>query len=351
MISTETFGILPNGEEVSLYVIRREDGTSASFCNYGARVVSLCVPDRSGSIGDITWGYDSISGYLSHENCAGAVIGRYASRIENSIVALNGKSYNLTQNEYPHLLHGGKEGFQNKIWSAYVMEPESIMFSYVSQDGEEGFPGRLIVNVIYKFNGKELTIEYFAQSDKDTYCNMTNHAFFNLSGRGDSDIYDHRLKVCADNFCKNYPDIPMACGEILSVLGTPMDFTSFRAIGSQINSEHPQLHSERYGKGYNHTFVLNKRERNSMELAAALYEPSSGRRMDVYTTLPGLQLFSANRTSSHPGKNGVTYSCHGAICFETTFFANSSRCPWFPSPVLRKGAAFNHITMFHFSSE
>ena len=293
----------------------------------------------------MVWGYEDVSGYCRWEGNAGAVCGRVAARLEGGAFTLNGETWQLSRNEGQNTLHGGHHGFDTKLWSGSPAGEDSILFSYVSQNGEEGFPGTLVVNVICRFSeDNRLILDYRAVTDKDTLCSLTNHSYFNLAGHGAGSVLDQLVKIEADYYCTNGA-IPMADGGIAAVEGTPMDFRTFSPVGRALRSDFVQL---RQVGGFNHTYVLRKRERGALELAASMYDPGSGRKMEVYTTMPGLHFFSANKTTPRTGKCGATYDRQFGLCFETQFFSNSAKCTWFPSPVLRKENSYRQMTEFRF---
>ena len=344
-ITRQPFGFLPDGRKARLFIITHKSGASASFCDYGARLVGLTVPDRAGELADVVWGYEDVSGYCRWEGNAGAVCGRVAARLEGGAFTLNGETWQLSRNEGQNTLHGGHHGFDTKLWSGSPAGEDSILFSYVSQNGEEGFPGTLVVNVICRFSeDNRLILDYRAVTDKDTLCSLTNHSYFNLAGHGAGSVLDQLVKIEADYYCTNGA-IPMADGGIAAVEGTPMDFRTFSPVGRALRSDFVQL---RQVGGFNHTYVLRKRERGALELAASMYDPGSGRKMEVYTTMPGLHFFSANKTTPRTGKCGATYDRQFGLCFETQFFSNSAKCTWFPSPVLRKENSYRQVTEFRF---
>ena len=344
-ITRKPFGSLPDGRRAHLFTITHESGASASFCDYGARLVALTVPDRKGVLGDVVWGYEDVSDYCRWEGNAGAVCGRVAARLEGGAFTLNGKRWQLSRNEGENTLHGGFCGFDTKLWSGSPVGEDALLFSYVSQDGEEGFPGTLAVSLICRFSrDKRLILDYRAVTDKDTLCSLTNHSYFNLAGHGAGSALAQLVKIEADYYCTNGA-IPMADGAIAPVEGTPMDFRTFSPVGRAIHSDFAQL---RQDGGFNHTYVLRKRERGALELAASMYDSGSGRKMEVYTTMPGLHFFTANKTTPRTGKGGAVYDRQFGLCFETQFFPNSAKCTWFPSPVLRKENAYRQVTEFRF---
>lgn len=347
-VSARSFGNMPDGSESHLFTITNRSGAFVSLCDYGARIVSITVPDRDGVLGDIVWGYEDVSPYCALEGNAGAVCGRVAARIQDGAFTLDGVRYELSKNENGCItLHGGQHAFDTKLWGGSIFSSNGVVFTYISPDLEEGFPGTLAVNVMYTFtDDNRLIIEYRATSDRDTICSLTNHTYFNLAGHGSGSVLGQQVEINADYYLAN-GSVPMATGAILPVDGTPMDYRTLRCIGDDVDCDFDQI--SRY-RGYNHTYALNKSEAFSCEKAAVMYDPVSGRQMDIYTSMPGLHFFSANKTTPRIGKNGVLYNRRFGLCFETQFFPNAFKCPWFISPVLRKEHAYIQRTEFRFSA-
>ena len=344
-----TFGETDEGQTVDLYTLSNANGIRVRIITYGAIIVSLEVPDREGRLADVVLGFDTLDGYLERHPYFGCVVGRYANRIAGGRFTLCGNEYNLVKNHGRHHLHGGEKGFDRVIWEARetVSEDEAgIELSYLSVDGEEGYPGNLDVHVTYTLtNQNELKIDYEATTDKKTIVNLSQHTYFNLAGAGEGDILDHEMMINADQFTVIDEEV-MPTGEIRSVEGTSLDFTVPGAIGARIDDTEEQM---RFGKGYDHNFVL-KRNESSIGLAARVREPSSGRVMEVYTTEHGVQFYSGNfLDGTVVGKEGKAYQHRSAFCLETQHFPNSPNEPSFPSTVLEPGDTYRQTTVFKFS--
>jgi aldose 1-epimerase len=342
----ESFGQMPDGTPVDLYTLVNANGLKAKIINYGAVLVSLEVPDRKGNLADITLGYDKLDDYLNHGGLFGAVVGRYANRIGGAKFVLNGVEYKLAANNRPNHIHGGRKGFDKVIWRLEDLTGDgsqaAVKLSYVSQDGEEGYPGNLACSVTYTLTkDNELKISYEAETDKTTVINLTNHSYFNLAGQGSGDVLNHVLTLNADKYTV-FDDALIPTGEIRSVKGTPFDFTTPTRIGARIGE---------VGAGYDQNYVLNGGGR-SLALCARVYEPTSGRVMEVYTTEPGVQLYTGNwLNGSVTGKGGKVYGEHGGFCLETQHFPDSPNKPNFPSVVLNPGQKFTSETVFKFSTQ
>ena len=339
------FGSTSDGREVCLYELTNRSGASVTLCDYGARIVSVCVPDRDGRLDDVVLGYSDLGAYERNNGYFGAVVGRCANRLRNAAFRLNGRDYALPANNLGvNTLHGGFHGFDKKVWNAQCTE-SSVKFSCVSANGEEGFPGRVEASVAYTFTDEnELVLRYEAQSDSDTVVNLTNHAYFNLAGHAGEKATEQRLTIDAD-FYTPVNDCLQLTGEILSVAGTVFDFRTPRRIGLFIDDPHPQL---RIAGGYDHTFVMRKSERGAYERAAELYSPTTGRYMEVFTTQPGMQFYSGNNITARAGKNGAVYEKRQGVCLETHCFPDAMYNTHFPSPVLRAGERFCQTTGFRF---
>lgn len=347
------YGHLKNGTEIFLYTLENNKGMQMRVINYGGVIVALTAPDKYGNYEDVVLGYDSLSAYEEDQSFFGALIGRYANRIAKGRFVLDGKPYNLPQNNMGNHLHGGNGGFHKVVWK---IEPHSsaegarLVLSYESKDMEEGYPGNLKVTVNYILtDNNELKISYEAVTDKTTVVNIMHHGYFNLSGNFGKDILDHELRLNADKFLPvDSTLIPL--GELQDVAGLPFDFRTPHAIGSRINEKHGQL---QIGKGYDHCWVLNKTEEqrhDSLTLAAELYEPASARIMRVYTTEPGIQFYSGNwLDGSVTGKSNIVYNSRSAVCLETEHFPDSPNNNHFPSVVLTPGEVYRSQTVFAFS--
>jgi aldose 1-epimerase len=337
------FGRIPDGTPIELYTLTNASGLIAKIMTYGATVTALHVPDRNGKMEDIVLGFDDLRGYLGEHPHFGGIIGRVANRIAKGRFALDGKEYRLAINNGPNSLHGGVKGFDRVVWTGEPSKESGgvgVKLSYMSRDGEEGFPGNLSVEVTYTLtDGNELRIDYTARTDAPTPVNLTNHSYFNLAGSGD--ILGHELTLKAERFTP-VDDTLIPTGEIHSVKGTPLDFTRPAAIGSRLG----QIKGN--PGGYDINYVLNGGTR--LKLAARVYEPKSGRVMEVLTTEPGLQFYSGNfLDGSITGKRGAIYNKHAGFCLETQHFPDSVHHPNFPSVILRPGQTYWQSTIYKFS--
>lgn len=341
------FGETPSGEKVDLYTLSNRKGMEVAISTYGGVVVSLKVPDRTGAPGDVVLGFDDFKGYLLPPPYFGAIVGRYANRIANGKFTLDGVEYRLARNNGENSLHGGTRGFDKGVWTARRSDGHSLELAYLSRDGEEGYPGNLATTVTYTVTGdNELRIDYSATTDKDTVLNLTNHSYFNLAGQGEGDVLGHDVWIDADRFTpvdKN--QIPT--GELRGVEGTPLDFRHPHAIGERIDTDDPQL---KLGGGYDQNFVLN-RAGTSLQLAARVTEPKTGRVLEVSTTEPGLQFYTSNTLGPIAGKGGKVYGPRSAFCMETQHFPDSPNKPDFPSAVLKPGGHYMTTTVYRFSTD
>lgn len=344
------FGKTSEGMEVALFTLANSNGVEIEITNYGGIVVSLKVPDRRGKLADVVLGYDELASYEEDKWHFGATIGRCANRIAGGKFRLNGQEYTLACNNGPNHLHGGITGFEKVVWRASENsggEHDRLTLEYVSEDGEEGYPGKLVACVEFSLNdGNEFRIKYSATTEKDTVVNLTNHSYFNLCGADDGNILLHQLQLNANRFTPVDENL-IPTGVLLEVDPTPFDFTQPRAIGARINQDDPQL---KFGRGYDHNWVLN-RSKEGLLPAAKLSEPQSGRTMEVFTTEPGIQFYSGNfLDGSVRGKGGTVYKRHSGLCLETQHFPNSPNQPNFPSTVLRAGDWYESTTVFKFSN-
>lgn len=348
----KSFGKTPDGQPVDLYVLTSKGGAEASITNYGGAVVSLKMPDRSGKMADVVLGYDTADGYVNDKSFFGALVGRYGNRIGHAQFALDGKTYTLAKNNGENSLHGGIKGFNKAMWTAKIMpakDGQSLELSYLSKDGEEGFPGNLKVSVIYTLtDSNALRIAYSATTDKKTVVNLTNHSYFNLAGQGSGDILGHLLMIQADKFTPVDAGL-IPTGEFRDVAGTPFDFRKELAIGARIDQDEEQL---KLGGGYDHNFVLRRSNDPGESLAARVLEPASGRVLEVWTTEPGVQFYTGNFLDGKTiGKGGVTYPRRSAFCLETQHYPDSPNQPKFPSVVVNPGEHYHTITTYKFSVE
>ncbi|UYQ92537.1 galactose mutarotase [Chitinophaga horti] len=311
-----------------------------------AQVVSLLTPDKNGKKEDIVLGYSDLKGYLSsHEEYYGGVVGRYGNRIAKGKFKLDGKEYTLFLNNGANTLHGGKKGYNEVVWDMEQKDPKTVVFHYLSPDGEEGYPGALDITMTYELtDNNEFKVSYSATTDKATIVNLTHHSFFNLHGAGNGSINDHVLHINADNYTPvDSTLIPL--GKNVPVKGTPFDFTTPTAIGDRLEQQDEQL---KFGKGYDHNWVLNKKG-DSLTLAATVLEPASGRYMEVYTTEPGVQFYGGNFIDGKDtGKGGKVYNFRGALCLETQHYPDSPNQPSFPSTVLKPGQTYSHVCVYKF---
>ena len=343
----QSFGKTADGQQVDLYVLTNKNGMEARITNYGGTMVSLKVPDRSGKLEDVVLGYDNLDGYASGKAYIGATVGRYANRIAHAAFTLDGVTYTLAKNDGDNHLHGG---FNKRVWTAKDVSSsagQALELTYLSKDGEEGFPGNLPIKVVYTLTDKnELKIDYSATTDKDTVLNLTNHPYFNLAGQGNGDVLQQQMMIRADRFTPiDATSIPT--GELRSVRGTPFDFTRVTAIGARIDQDDQQL---KMGKGYDHNWVLNNEKPGSLFLAAQAYDPHSGRVLEVLTTEPGIQLYTGNFLDGIHGKDGKVYNRRFAFCLETQHFPDSPNHPNFPTTELKPGQHFESTTVYKFST-
>jgi aldose 1-epimerase len=343
----ESFKSIHNGKPTGLYTLKNHNGVAVRITNYGAIIVSIVVPDRKGNFADIVQGYDTIREYIEGNSpYMGAICGRCANRIAGGRFELNGKQYSLAVNNGPNHLHGGITGFSKVVWDVLNANSSQVQLEYVSKDGEENYPGNLRVSVTYTLTeDDELRIGYRAVTDKPTVVNLAGHSYFNLAGEGSGSIYDQELMINA-RFFTPIDETSVPTGEILSVKGTPMDFTSPKKIGAEIDSDYEQL---RFGAGYDHNFVLDH-PTGVTGLAAAAFDPASGRVLEVYTTQPGLQLYTANWIDNEKGKGGKRYGRRWAFCLETQHFADAVNKPHFPSAILNPGEEYRHSCIYKFST-
>ena len=336
-------------KKTNLYILTNKNGCELTVTNYGAKIVSLMVPDKNETLTDVVTGHGSIDAYLSSkEPYFGAICGRTANRIANGSFTLEGKRYTLAINNGPNSLHGGVKGFNAVVWDVKEVLANSIKLQYLSKDGEEGFPGNLTVTVTYTITSENsIIIDYKATTDIPTILNLTNHSYFNLSGAGDPSINDHLLTINANTYLPtDATAIPY--GDAEEVKGTPMDFTTPHTIGSRIDEDFQQL---LYGKGYDHTYVLNKKYKEEFSLCARCESPKSGIVMEVCTSEPGMQLYTGNwMTDKLIGKLGLTYPERAAVCFETQHYPDSINKPDYPTTELHPGETFRSKTSFKFSA-
>jgi len=344
-ITSEAFGETAQGTPIERYTLTNANGLEAEIMTYGGTLLALRVPDHVGEFGDIVLGFDTLAPYLAEHPFFGALVGRFSNRIAGAQFTLNGTTYQLAHNDGPNHLHGGPHGFHRAIWRASARQTEegpSLALHYLSRDGEEGYPANLSVDVVYTLtNQNALRIDYSATTDRDTVINLTNHAYFNLSG---GDILGHELELDGTQFLP-IDETLIPIGELRPVQQTPMDFTASTPIGARISADDEQL---RHGQGYDHTWVLDK-PAGALGHAARVYEPKSGRVLDVFTTQPGIQFYSGNMLDgSLAGKGGTIYARNSGLCLETQHFPDSPNQPQFPSTVLHPGETYRQTTIFQF---
>ena len=339
-----SWGKTPGGESVDLYTLSNAKGSEARIMNYGGVVVSLRVPDRSGAMADVVAGFDRFEDYLKPPPYFGAIIGRYGNRIGKARFSLDGMEYVLARNDGENHLHGGLRGFDKRLWTAKPLSSQSLELTYLSRDGEEGYPGNLAATVTYTLtDANELKIEYSATTDKDTVVNLTNHSYFNLAGEGG--ILGHEVVIYADRFTPVDRGL-IPTGQLKDVARTPFDFRTARTIGERIERNDEQLI---FGRGYDHNWVLN-RSGSGLETAAKVTDPKSGRVMEVLTTEPGLQFYTGNFLDGTLNGKGRAYTQRSAFCMETQHFPDSPNKPGFPSTVLRAGGRYQTTTVYRFSA-
>jgi aldose 1-epimerase len=347
-VKKQAFGNMPDGAPVELYTLTNANGMQAGIITYGGAVVSLTAPDSSGKFSDVVLGMDDLPGYLKGTAFFGALIGRYGNRIGHAQFPLDGKTAQLIANDGGNTLHGGSQGFDKRVWTANPgssADGQTLELTYLSKDGEQGFPGALTAKVVYTLTDKnELKIDYTATTDKPTVVNLTNHSYFNLAGPGEGDILGHEVMINADRYTP-VDDHLIPTGELRAVAGTPFDFTKATAIGARIEQNDEQL---KFGKGYDHNWVLDK-SAGGLTMAAEVREPKSGRVMQVWTTEPALQFYTGNFLDGTLKGKGKTFNLRGAFCMETQHYPDSPNKPAFPTTELKPGATYHTTTVYRFS--
>ena len=347
-VQVAPFGHMASGEAVEIYTLTNKNGIEARIMTYGGTLVSLKTPDRSGKLENTVLGFDKLDPYLAGVPYFGATIGRYGNRIANGSFLLDGATYQLPKNNGPNSLHGGDKGFDKRLWSAKPFETKQgpgLKLTYVSADGEEGYPGQLTAQVTYQLhNDNSLSLDYKATATKPTVVNLTNHSYFNLSGDVKRDILGELLTINADRFTPvNATLIPT--GELAAVVGTPFDFRKATAIGARIDTDNEQI---KFGPGYDHNWVLVKPKPSAMTVAAVLSDPESGRVMEIKTTEPGLQFYSGNFLDGKPPGQGTFFKHRTGLCLETQHFPDSPNEPTFPSTTLLPGHTYTSHTVWYF---
>lgn len=347
----EDFQTILDGKKTDLYTLKNSNGVEITVTNFGARVVEIWVPDRNGKFEDIVLGHDKVDKYIHFkgERFLGATIGRYGNRIDKGQFELDSVRYQLPINDTPNSLHGGTKGFDMVVWDTEQEGSRKLSFSYLSKDGEEGYPGNLNVKMTYELtDNNEFIITHTATTDKKTVLNLTHHSFFNLHGAGNGSINDHELMINADKFTP-VDETLIPTGEQCPVASTPMDFQTPTLIGERVNANYEQL---RFGRGYDHNWILKRKTDHDLELAATVYEPESGRLLEVWTTEPGLQFYGGNFfDGSIIGKNGKSYDFRASLALETQHFPDSPNHPEFPSTVLTPDETYHHVCVYKFTTK
>lgn len=337
-----------NGQDIFLYRLQNANGIKVDVTNFGATVTTITTPDRDGNFADIAFGYDSLEGYVNDNHYIGCIVGRYANRIAGGLVELDGKFHQLTVKPGGYHHHGGAIGFNKKVWKSTPVVNDgfqAVELEYLSPDGEEGFPGNLLVKISYTLNDQnQLVIDFSAKTDKTTLLNLTQHTYFNLAGHASGSILNHELMMPLDHYLPvNKNQVPH--GEIAPVAGTPFDFKTPKAIGAAINADDEQLI---LSDGYDNSWVIKRENSGELKMAAQVTEAGSGRVLTVYTTEPAVHLYAGNALDGTIGKDGAAYTRRSGFCLETQQYPDSPNQPHFPNTVLREGELFNSKTIFEF---
>ncbi|MGF0031971.1 aldose epimerase family protein [Bariatricus sp. SGI.154] len=337
-----SFGVTSKGVETSLYTLKNQNGMVAAVSDFGATLVQIQVPDKDGKVQDVVLGYDDVKGYEAGTLYFGATVGRVANRIGKASFELNGKTYQLTQNDNQNSLHGGRDYYNYRMWETEEVDDNHVTFLLHSEDGDQGYPGNVDIRVTYTLTEEnEVKIHYVAVPEEDTLLNLTNHSYFNLSGNGSGTVLDQEVMICADAYTRaDAESIPT--GEIVPVEGTPMDFRQMKPIGKEIEADYEALH---LGGGYDHNWVLNG---IGTRKVAAMHSEATGITMEVYTDLPGMQLYTGNFIVRETGKNGAIYEKRHAACFETQYFPDAVHKDHFQGPVVRAGETYDTTTTYKF---
>ena len=347
IIDEQQFKGTYKGKKVSLFTLKNSNGVIAQITNFGAKIVSIYVPDRDGNFADVLQGYETLDEWINGFPFFGAICGRYANRIANGKFSIDGIQYELPVNNGPNCLHGGPQGFNEQVFDIQSSEKSSLTLRYISRDGEEGFPGNLDFTVQYTLtDSNELVLNYRGTTDKATHVNICSHGFFNLAGCDHDDITSHTLMINSKQYTP-VNEVQIPTGEIASVAGTPMDFRSGRVIGERIDEPTDQL---KFGGGYDHNWILDK-PLNELGLAAIYGDPVSGRKMEVYTTQPGIQVYTSNWHENLTGKNGTSYPKRSAICLEAQHYPDSPNQDHFPSTLLKPGKQYQHSCIYKFTTD
>lgn len=337
-ITSRRFGALADGTPVTCWTLTNEQGLQAEVLDYGVTIRTIVVPDKQGNPVDVVWGYDTLEEYVTNGGYIGATIGRFANRIGGGVFELNGKTYRLYAPKQNNHSHGGKIGFDKIVWNSR-QEGESVVFSRLSPDGEEGYPGNLQVSVTVSWQGSGLELRYHAETDQDTILNLTNHSYFNLNGHGSGSVHGHQMQIYAESFTIG-DETCLPTGEIVPVEGTAMDFRIMHAIGDQVDADEPCV---KLSKGYDSNYIL------SGSPAAVTVGDQTGIVMTTTTDQPGMQFYTANTTKARAGKNGTEYGARGAFCLETQHYPDCIHHPEWPTCILRAGECFDSTTIYAFS--
>lgn len=341
MVNKASFDKIVDGKQVGLFTLKNRNGMYADITNYGAKIVTLFAPDKDGKLADVVLGFETLDEWIEKETYFNTVVGRFANRIKDGKFTLDGKQYQLATNNGTNHLHGGNIGFNQKVWDVLEVSETSLKLQYISADGEENYPGTLTTVVTYAITeDNALSIHYEATTDKPTIAGFTNHAYFNLKGAGEGDIRDHVLQLNAD-FYTEIDDTQSPTGEIKSVTGTPMDYRNAQAIGERIDDPFFAI-----GRGLDNNWIINKAQQGDCALAGSV--SAANRIMEVYTTLPGIQVYTGNWVEQNVGKYGKKYDVQYAVCMEAQGFPNSPNLPFFPSPVLRPGNKYDEWCIYKF---
>lgn len=349
-LNRKDFQTTLNGKKTDLFILRNRKGYEVAVTNYGGAIVAIMVPDKNGQVANVIQGHSSIEDAINDSApYKSTIIGRFGNRIAKGQFVLNGKEYQLAVNNGPNALHGGPTGFHARVWDAKQMGPRSLALNYTSSYGEEGFTGECRITVEYTFtDDNELVIEYLVTTNKRTIINLTHHAYFSLTGIANpTPVVNQQLCEVNADFFLPIDDTCIPTGEILKVAGTPFDFRTPKALGQDIDADNEQIKN---GCGYDHCFVLNKKEEGELSFAARLTEPESGRTLEVYTTEPGMQLYTDNWGDGDTGQNGATFPKRSAVCFECQHFPDSPNRPYFPTVVLHPGRQYKQKTVYRFGT-
>lgn len=345
------FQTVVDGKQTDLYYLTNKNGVEIAVTNFGGRVVEVWAADRNGHFKDIVLGHENVDAYVNfkEERFLGATIGRYGNRIADGKFTLDGKICQLPVNDKPNSLHGGDKGFDRVVWDVKQPNSQTLELSYFSKDGEQGYPGNMHVQMTYQLtDDNEFIITHQATTDQKTVINLTHHSFFNLHGAGEGTINDHELMICADRYTP-VNDVLIPTGELPSVAATPMDFRTPTPIGKRADDDFEQL---RFGRGYDHNWVLTRKTAKELELAATVYEPKSGRFLEVWTTEPGIQFYGGNFfDGTMVGKKGKSYNYRASLALETQHFPDSPNQPGFPSTVLLPGEHYKHICVYKITAK